>query len=325
MTGASTSSLAYAPVGFGSYHWIATDRREATASSPSTTSTGSPGSETLGNRRSTACDGLRQRVALRDSRARLRGRADPHRDGDRARASGSATRSRCSRSWRARRAASARTKPARRAGGRRRPARPAASGDAGRPSVARRIDLDVAGRGLARVGPCETSTSRGRWAVLGTGPAGPRRTCVGRRRAAAPARPPRDEVASRERRLGHDPRRAASPPTSCGPTPGPALIDWDTVALAPPERDLWMLVGRSRAMCSRPTPMRPVDGRTARAGLLSPHVGSRRPRRVQPRPSIAASRERGHREGLRRPAGGRRHPRAVDRPAGVAVGQATRR
>ena len=36
-----------------------------------------------------------------------------------------------------------------------------------------------------------------------------------------------------------------TPPTSCGPATGHVLVDWDTVALAPPERDLWMVMGET--------------------------------------------------------------------------------
>ena len=79
---------------------------------------------------------------------------------------------------------------------------------------------------------------------------------------------------------------------------GRLLVDWDTVALAPPERDLWMLVvggrRRSRALC-------PCDGDAAQrscARLLPPHVGSQGPRRVPQGASLAAPGKRRHREAV---------------------------
>ena len=75
---------------------------------------------------------------------------------------------------------------------------------------------------------------------------------------------------------------------AAGPATGAImLIDWDTVGLAPPERDLWMVATETGAECSA-APSSPGARRPGRERALPAALGPRRPVLLRPRPARPA-------------------------------------
>ena len=113
-------------------------------------------------------------------------------------------------------------------------------------------------------------------------------------------------------------RVAADGAVGAGPAGGAImLIDWDTVALAPPERDLWMVATETGDELRRYTELtgRPVDSGRDRA--LPAALGPGRPVLLRPRSARPAPPHPRHRTRLAGPANHHRrdhdapHPRLI--------------